>query len=161
MIKKFAFSFHFLPKTELIKNKTKANCSLMAIPASVSDVHWEMGKSTWPLSSISEIIMPYFRTAFELWLKSAICRFSYYKTSVRKNLGPLKPSQIIEGKQMALACWYRGNSDLLFNSNLWYTWLIALWTAESVEVFVARVLFFCQWWQRALYIGQNYAATYN
>lgn len=52
---------------------------------------------------IFAVTMLYFRKVLELWLKNAVCQFSYYKTSVRKNLGPLKPSRIIEGKQMALA----------------------------------------------------------
>lgn len=77
----------------------------MAIPASASDVYWEMGQvHMTSVLHIFEITMLYFRKALELWLKSALHQFSYYKISVRKNLDPLKPSQIIEGKQMAFAC---------------------------------------------------------
>jgi len=77
----------------------------MAVPASVSNVYWEIGQvHMTSVLHIFERIMKYFRKALKLWLRSAVRQFSHYKTSVRKKLGPLKPSQIIEEKQMALAC---------------------------------------------------------
>lgn len=61
----------------------------MAIPSSVSDAYWEMGQvHVTTVVHIFEVIMFYFRKALELWLKSAVYQFCYYKNLSYEKPGP-------------------------------------------------------------------------
>lgn len=105
--------------------KIKENCSLIAIPASVSYVFWEMGQvHMTPVCCIFEIIMVYFRKLFDVCLKSSVRQLSHYKilSMEKSRLSETIPNY--KERSWHLVADTRDNSDVLFNSTPWQTYSI-------------------------------------
>lgn len=78
----------------------------------------------------------------------------------KENPGPSETVSDYKRKANGTSCWYGIQTYyLMVTSGKRRILSVALWTPESTEVSVSKVLFFCQW--KALWIQQSYAATCN